>query len=74
MTEEQIERTRHHLRVILGKEEGVLADSLSVLDAVAADAPGELRHFLQNRSYAKAEIWLDGSQPPRGTCGGRHGA
>jgi len=62
------EHIRHHLRVILGKEEGAIADSLRALDAAAGEAPGELRHYLRKRSYAKAEIWLDGGQPPHGTC------
>ena len=29
-----------------------------------------LRHFLENRSYQKAVIWLAGETPEKGTCGG----
>jgi hypothetical protein len=28
-----------------------------------------LRHFLQNRSYEKALIWLEGEEPEKGVCG-----
>lgn len=27
-----------------------------------------LRHFLQNRSYEKALLWIDGGQPEKGKC------
>ncbi len=34
--------------------------------------PAQLVHFLQNRSYAKALLYLGGaSDIPRGNCGGR---
>lgn len=65
---QQRDHIRHHLRVILGKKDGAIADSLRALDAAAGEVPGELRHYLRKRSYAKAEIWLDGGQPPHGTC------
>ena len=29
-----------------------------------------LRHFLENRSYQKAVIWLNGETPEKGSCGG----
>jgi hypothetical protein len=29
-----------------------------------------LRHFLENRSYQKAVVWLAGETPEKGTCGG----
>lgn len=28
-----------------------------------------LRHFLQNRSYAKALLWLNDEEPQKGSCG-----
>jgi len=28
-----------------------------------------LKHFLQNRSYEKALVWLDNGVPEKGTCG-----
>ena len=27
-----------------------------------------LRHFLENRSYEKALLWIDGEKPPKGIC------
>jgi hypothetical protein len=29
-----------------------------------------LRHFLENRSYQKAVVWLAGETPEKGSCGG----
>jgi len=29
-----------------------------------------LRHFLENRSYQKAVVWLNGETPEKGNCGG----
>lgn len=40
-----------------------LADALDRIEALAralpADAPAELRHFLERRSYVKARQWLE---------------
>ncbi|MBC2593088.1 hypothetical protein H5P28_02325 [Ruficoccus amylovorans] len=33
------------------------------------ELPGDLAHYLENRSYEKAWAWLnEGKQAPRGTC------
>jgi len=33
------------------------------------ELPGRLRHFLENRSYQKALVFLEGGEPEQGTCG-----
>ncbi len=44
------------------------------LDGIVADSSGamhpQLAHFLRNRSYAKALVWLEGESVPAGRCGG----
>ena len=27
-----------------------------------------LKHFLQNRSYQKALLWIEGNEPEKGVC------
>lgn len=56
----------------------VIAREMAALDALLAGAADELHpqlvHFLQNRSYAKALMFLGGeSNIPAGACGGRAG-
>ena len=56
----------------------VIAREMAALDGLLADAAAELHpqlvHFLQNRSYAKALMFLGGeSDIPVGACGGRAG-
>jgi len=55
------EQIRSALAVVLGKTESPampMHEALAQLDAIAADKslelPGEMRHYLQRRSYAKA--------------------
>lgn len=48
--------------------------ALRDLDAMARDAslalPGDLQHYLERRSYAKARMFMDGLGPiPAGACG-----
>lgn len=54
-----------------------LREALARLDALAkdeqVDLPGELRHYLQKRSYAKALAYCEAGESIK-TCGGRHGA
>jgi hypothetical protein len=42
------------------------------LDALAAQLPKnanpELVHYLQRKSYEKARLWLEGTDPEKGTC------
>ena len=51
---------------------GDLALAIRSLDEVLGDEekklPGRLRHFLENRSYAKALVFLEGGEPEKGTC------
>lgn len=41
-----------------------------LLEAHRASLHPRLRHFLENRSYQKAWIWLEGGAPEKGSCGG----
>ena len=49
-----------------------LVEALRTLDAIVSNHFGDLhpqmRHFLQNRSYEKALLWLDGGEPEKGVC------
>jgi len=65
------------LRVITRPSEagpGELAKAIRALDETLQDSDGELdgrlRHFLENRSYEKALVWLQGEEPEKGICGG----
>ena len=53
---------------------GELGQSLQRLDEIILSSKDDLhprlRHFLENRSYAKALIWLEGETPEKGVCGG----
>lgn len=55
-----------------------IATEMGKLDDYLSDGRGQLHpqlvHFLENRSYAKAHLFLGGeSDIPVGICGGRHG-
>jgi len=56
-----------------------IATEMAKLDAVLAQGRRgalhpQLVHFLENRSYAKALMFVQGeSNIPAGRCGGRHG-
>jgi hypothetical protein len=53
---------------------GELGESLQRLDEIANDEEvglhPKLRHFLENRSYGKALLWLEDGEPEKGVCGG----
>ena len=53
---------------------GELGESLRRLDEIVKDAQAalhpRLRHFLENRSYGKALLWLEDGEPEKGVCGG----
>ncbi len=56
----------------------VIAAEMGRLDDFLARGRGQLHpqlvHFLENRSYAKAHLYLGGeSDIPVGICGGKHG-
>ncbi|MBT3667442.1 MAG: hypothetical protein HN548_08175 [Opitutae bacterium] len=66
----------NHLQIIVdpkGTPKGSLPKALKVLDEIAhnssADLNPRLKHFLQNRSYEKALIWLKNGEPEKGICG-----
>ena len=40
-----------------------------VLSERGEELPGRLRHFLENRSYGKALVFLEGGEPEKGSCG-----
>jgi hypothetical protein len=52
---------------------GSISNALSTLDEIVANPSSNLhprlKHFLQNRSYEKALVWIEGGQPEKGTCG-----
>ncbi len=65
------------LRIILNPGEagpGELASAIRFLDEALGDPgkelPDRLRHFLENRSYGKALVFLEGGKPEKGICGG----
>ena len=70
-----IDLIRESLRTIVssGKAgQGDLILALKQLDDIleekGADLDARLRHFLQNRSYEKALLWIEGETPPKGIC------
>ncbi len=71
-----MEEVENCLRVITNPREagsGELSGALGRLDGILREAELDLhprlKHFLENRSYAKALTWLEGGQPEKGTCG-----
>jgi len=64
-----IEKIRHHLGIILGHEAGCLPEAIGYLDECKDQAEGHLAHYLKNRSYEKAWIFLQGDKPESGICG-----
>ena len=54
-------------------KEGELSHALKRLDELVcdkySDLDSKLRHYLQNRSYQKALLWVDRGSPEKGTCG-----
>jgi len=48
----------------MGRLEGMLEQG-------RAELPGQLAHFLERRSYAKALAYLGGETPAAGACGPR---
>lgn len=46
----------------------VLGELDALCRALPADAPADLRHYLQRRSYEKARLFLEGHDPEAGPC------
>lgn len=55
-----------------GRDAQKLKNSLLLLDSIVKNSTisihPRLKHFLQNRSYEKALIWIEGGTPKRGVC------
>ena len=71
-----MEELKSSLRLITNPKDakpGELITELKSLDEMlnqnASNLDPRLRHFLQNRSYKKALIWLEGEEPEKGVCG-----
>ena len=58
------EKIRSSLRIILGEESGCLPDAIACLDELKANVEGHLAHYLHNRSYAKALLFLEEQGDP----------
>lgn len=77
--ETEIKRSLEALMAAIAGSDGqTIAAEMAKLDGFLARGHGvlhpQLGHFLQNRSYAKALMFLGGdSDIPVGVCGGRHG-
>lgn len=77
--ETEIKKALDQLLAAIARGDGpVIATEMERLDAFLADGRGQLHpqlvHFLENRSYAKAHLFLGGeSDIPVGVCGGKHG-
>ena len=70
-----IENIRKSLRAIVSPvkdEKPDLVSALRNLDDIVSNQPDDLhpklRHFLQNRSYEKALLWIEGGTPEKGSC------
>jgi hypothetical protein len=70
-----IENIRKSLRAIVSPvkdEKPDLVSALRNLDDIVSNQPGDLhpklRHFLQNRSYEKALLWIEGGTQENGIC------
>ena len=71
-----MEELKSSLRLITNPKDakpGDLIRKLKSLDEMlnknVSNLDPRLRHFLQNRSYEKALIWLEGKEPEKGICG-----
>jgi hypothetical protein len=79
LMESQIKKSLHALLAAIKAADGqTIADEMAHLDDyLERGRPGlhpQLIHFLENRSYAKALMFLGGeSDIPVGVCGGRAG-
>lgn len=72
MDQQQSNEIRRHLAVILGKTSGDLAAAILALDGLKDSVSGHMAHYLGKRSYQKAWTLLEGGDPEKGICGGRH--
>lgn len=64
------------LRLITNPKDAKPGELISILKSLdeilnqnASNLDPKLKHFLQNRSYEKALIWMEGEEPEKGVCG-----
>ena len=72
-----MEEIKSCLQVITNPKDakpGEFKQTLARLDEIVREQKQSLnprlRHFLENRSYQKAVVWLAGETPEKGSCGG----
>ena len=72
-----MEEIKSCLQVITNPKDakpGEFKQTLARLDEIVREQKQNLnprlRHFLENRSYQKAVVWLAGETPEKGSCGG----
>ena len=72
-----MEEIKSCLQVITNPKDakpGEFKQTLARLDEIVREQKQNLnprlRHFLENRSYQKAVVWLAGETPEKGRCGG----
>ncbi len=70
-----IDLIRESLRTIVSSGKAGRGDLIlalkqldDILEEKGADLDARLRHFLQNRSYEKALLWIEGGTPEKGIC------
>lgn len=77
MIETQIRDSLLRLTQAIEKgDAGTIKESMAEIEGAAQthrrDLDAQLKHYLKNRSYMKALMYLDGqSDIPKGRCGGR---
>lgn len=77
--ETDIKKALDQLLAAIASGDGpVITTEMGKLDTFLVEGRGHLHpqlvHFLENRSYAKAHLFLGGeSDIPVGICGGKHG-
>ena len=71
-----MDEIENHLKKIvypMSAQKGSLSVAIKGLDQIVHKSSDELhpklKHFLQNRSYEKALVWLNNGDPEKGTCG-----
>lgn len=71
-----LKEIKKSLQAIVNPTAGVeidLGTAIKNLDEILAkedkNLDPKIKHFLQNRSYEKALLWVEGVEPERGNCG-----
>ena len=74
----KMEELKRNLKLITNPktlQPGELVQAIQSADEYLKSTKGlvlnpRLRHFLQNRSYEKALLWIEGEATEKGVCGG----